>query len=253
MIDVILGVALLLVTIVLLGAIYLLFKRSQQPAEQATAQLLKADLQALNEGMERLKDGMHDRMERNQTAMQSSLQKQLSESAKIITEVTNRLTKLDETNRRVVDVATELKTLQNVLQNPKQRGVLGEYFLQSVLENVLPPDRFKLQYKLGKGDDGRDLICDAVIFLDKNKVLPIDSKFSLENYNRFVESNDKAQQESLVKLIRSDLKNRIDETASIFSPKRARWILLSCSSRAKPCTTISSSTKWVHYWPIRAI
>lgn len=220
MIDVILGVALLLVTIVLGGAVVLLLKRNQQPAEQGTAQLLKADLQALNEGMERLKDGMHDRLERNQTAMQTSLQKQLSESAKIITEVTTRLTKLDETNRRVVDVATELKTLQNVLQNPKQRGVLGEYFLQSVLENVLPPERFKLQYKLGRGDDGRDLICDAVIFLDKNKVLPIDSKFSLENYNRLHETNDKVQQESLIKLIKSDLKNRIDETSKYIQPKQ---------------------------------
>jgi len=78
-------------------------------------------------------------MDKNQELMRESMQKQFSASSRIIAEVTEKLTKLDDTNRRVVDVASELKTLQNVLQNPKQRGVLGEYYLDQVLKNVLPP------------------------------------------------------------------------------------------------------------------
>ena len=127
--------------------------------------------------------------------------------------MTGRLTKLDETNKRVVDVADELKMLQNVLQNPKQRGVVGEYYLQSVLENVMPPGGFQMQYKFADGE-----IVDAALFLDKDKILPVDSKFSLENYNRLIEEKDKDAKEAVVKRFKIDLKNRIDETAKYIRP-----------------------------------
>lgn len=145
--------------------------------------------------------------------MRDSLQKQFGASHKIISEVTERLTKLDETNKRVVDVADELKTLQNVLQNPKQRGGLGEYYLESVLANVLGPKGYETQYKFKDGE-----IVDAVIHLDKGRILPIDSKFSLENYNRLVEATDKLERERLAKLFKADLKNRVDETAKYIRP-----------------------------------
>ena len=152
-------------------------------------------------------------MERNNAVMQTSMQKQLSESAKLVSDVTQRLAKLDETNRRVVDVADELKTLQNVLQNPKQRGVFGEYYLESVLDNILPPKQFQMQYKFANGD-----IVDAVVFLEKGQVLPIDSKFSLENYNRMVGETDKMKKAQLLALVRNDLKGRIDETSKYIRP-----------------------------------
>lgn len=145
--------------------------------------------------------------------MRESIMKQFTASTKLITDVTERLTKLDETNKRVVSVADELKVLQNVLQNPKQRGVLGEYYLAQVLENVLPPDRFKLQYKFKNGE-----IADAVIMLDKGKLLPVDSKFSLENYNRLLEAKDKTMRDELAKEFKNDLKKRIDETAKYVRP-----------------------------------
>lgn len=192
-------------------------------ADPNAALLLKQDLTQLSQDITKLKDGLQsqitERMDKNQELMRESIQKQFSASSKLITDVTERLTKLDETNKRVVNVADELKTLQNVLQNPKQRGVLGEYYLTQVLENVLPPERFKLQYKLGKDDQGRDLICDAVITLDKGKLLPVDSKFSLENYNRVLEATDKTQRDIHAKAFRQDLKNRIDETSKYIRPQ----------------------------------
>ena len=185
--------------------------------ENAGTALLKQDLISLTDGVAQLKDGLQlhltDRLDKNHTLMRESIMKQFSESTKLISDVTQRLAKLDETNKRVVDVADELKLLQNVLQNPKQRGVLGEYYLQSVLENVLPPDRFQLQYKFTDGE-----IVDAAIFLDKQKVLPVDSKFSLENYNRLIDEKDKARREVLAKMVRTDLKNRIDETSKYIRP-----------------------------------
>jgi DNA recombination protein RmuC len=196
--------------------VYLITKKSDKRDDAAT-QYLKADLTELTKGVGELKDSLNEKisskLDKSQQHMSESIQRQFGQSAKIIAEITQRLTKLDETNKRVVDVADELRTLQNVLQNPKQRGVLGEYYLAQVLENVLPPERFTLQHKFKDGE-----IVDAVIMLEKGKLLPVDSKFSLENYNRLVEEKDKLRQDSIAKLFKADLKLRIDETAKYIRP-----------------------------------
>lgn len=219
----------MIIAVIILGVLVLVLLgvvlRGQKTpdTDSQSALLLKQDLLALNDNITKLKDGLHaqigERIDKNQAMMLGSIQKQFTESSKIIAEVTRNLTELKESNKQVMGITDELKTLQNVLQNPKQRGVLGEYHLQSVLENVLPPERFKLQFNICKDDQGRDLICDAVVLLDKGIMLPVDSKFSLENYNRLVESKDKVQREALVKAFKADLKSRIDETAKYIRPK----------------------------------
>jgi DNA recombination protein RmuC len=199
--------------LVLMGLIvYLLInKKNDNSAEMAS--LLKQDLQGLQHIISQSQSSMNERIDKNSIAMQETVQRQMSESSRLITDVTERLAKLDETNKRVVDVADELKTLQNVLQNPKQRGVLGEYYLQTVLDNVLPAERYKMQYKFKDGET-----VDAVIFLEKDKMLPIDSKFSLENYNRLIEEKDKLRKLDLTKKFKQDLKQRIDETSKYIRP-----------------------------------
>ncbi len=191
-------------------------KKNRQNGDSSL--LLKQDLLSINKELQTLKDSLNqtvnDRLDRNNELMSNSMHKQFSESSKLITEVTNRLTKLDETNKRVVDVADELKLLQNILQNPKQRGGLGEYYLDSVLGNVLNSKQYELQHKFTNGDT-----VDAVIILDKNRLLSIDSKFSLENYNRLVEEKDKTKREVIAKAFKTDLKNRIDETAKYIRPE----------------------------------
>jgi DNA recombination protein RmuC len=171
------------------------------------------EMRLLQDQLATLTDKLDSRLDKSQEQMRDSIAKQMQSSNKIIKDVTERLTKLDDTNKRVVDVADELKTLQNVLQNPKQRGVLGEYYLQTVLENVLPAGRFQMQYRFEDGE-----IVDAVIFLQDDKFLPVDSKFSLENYNRLVDEKDKVKRDNLTKLIKSDLKKRIDETSKYIRP-----------------------------------
>ena len=185
--------------------------------------LLKMDVIELNKSLNRMRENLDlnlnnfnekvsEKIERNNVQLQNSMTKQISESAKIVEEVSKRLTKLDETNNRVVNVADELKTLQNAFQNPKQRGVLGEFYLAQVLENVLPPNAFQIQYKFKNGE-----IVDAAIFLDQHKILPVDSKFSLENYNRMIESEGE-ERKILAKKVRDDLKMRIDETSKYIRP-----------------------------------
>ena len=142
-----------------------------------------------------------------------SMQMQYSESAKIIRDVTERLTKLDETNKQVISFADQLQNLQDILKNPKQRGVIGEYFLETLLKNVLPPGRYQMQYPFKDGT-----IVDAVIFV-QDKIIPIDSKFSLENYNRILDARDEETKSELEKSFKQDLKNRIDETAKYVKPE----------------------------------
>lgn len=208
-----------ILTFLLIGLIILFVKQSRSSKETSSLSDLKADIQGLTQHLTQSQNQIHDRIDRNTTAMQANLHQQMSESAKLIADVTHRLTKLDETNKRVVDVADELKTLQNVLSNPKQRGVLGEFYLDKVLQNVLGPDQYSLQYKIGKDEEEKDLIVDAVIYLQDKKVLPIDSKFSLENYNKLIETQNQAEKVALVKQFKNDLKKRIDETSKYIKPE----------------------------------
>lgn len=210
--EVVLNILLIVMVAALGAALYVLVHKVNEMKQTSAVELLKSDVTELSRTIASLNQSMGDKLEKSSLGMQQSVQKQLTESAKLVADVTERLTKLDETNRRVVNVADELKTLQNVLSNPKQRGVFGEFYLSSVLENILSPSQFQTQYKF---DDGE--IVDAVIFLDKGQILPVDSKFSLENYNRMIESSGKEREVYLQK-VKADLKGRIDETAKYIRP-----------------------------------
>lgn len=141
-----------------------------------------------------------------------TVRSQLSESARLIKDVTEGLTKLDETNRQVVSFADQLQSLQDILKNPKQRGILGEYYLESLLKNVMPPGSYEMQYKMQNGE-----IVDAAVFV-KDKIIPVDSKFSLENYNRLTAEKEPTERARLEKLFVNDLKNRIVETSKYIRP-----------------------------------
>lgn len=192
---------------------FVLTQKIKELKDDSAAGLLKQDMALLNEGLGKLNDGLKDHLTQRLDKSNEQMVKQYEASAKIIRDVTQKLTELDKTNARVGDIAGELRTLQNVLQNPKQRGVLGEFYLTQVLENMLPPGSFKLQYKLGEG-----LIVDAAVMMGE-KILPIDSKFSLENYNRLVEATGD-QRKALEKAFKEDLKKRIDETSKYIQPKK---------------------------------
>jgi DNA recombination protein RmuC len=179
-----------------------------RPKQQTDDTGLKLILQQMNE-LSRVVDSKIGESTRQ---MNDSVRHQLGESANLIREVTIGLTKLDETNRQVVSFADQLQNLQDILKNPKQRGILGEYYLETLLKNVLAPSQYQMQYGFKNGE-----IVDAVVFV-KDKIIPVDSKFSLENYNRMIETTDKTEKERLEKLFVNDLKLRITETAKYIRP-----------------------------------
>ncbi len=203
-----------IIFIIAFSILYLKIKELNKPKENNDSfVMLQSQIQDLARQFEQKIGETHKAMNENQNSMHSTIQSQFGQSAKIISEVTEKLTKLDETNRQIVNFADQLQDLEDILQNPKQRGILGEYYLENVLLNVLPPGTFQMQYKFSDGD-----IVDAVVFV-KDKLIPIDSKFSLENYNRAVSEKDPLRKAEMENLFKFDLKNRINETSKYIKPK----------------------------------
>lgn len=203
------------------GALLFFFTRkktaSTKPEENQALSMLLTQVNELNRTvdskMSDLSKTMDIKIGEGSKQMSESVRTQFSESAKLIRDVTQGLTKLDETNRQVVSFADQLQNLQDILKNPKQRGILGEYYLETLLKNVLAPSQYQMQYAFKNGE-----IVDAVVFV-KDKIIPIDSKFSLENYNRMIETSDVTEKARLEKLFVNDLKLRITETSKYIRPE----------------------------------
>lgn len=176
-----------------------------------------SDLAVGKNDSEFMKD-LSERLERGLAESRQSIERQFSSSSTLIKDVTEKLANLENTNKQVVSIADQLEGLENVLKNPKQRGILGEYYLETLLKNLFQPNQYQLQYKF---DDGQ--IADAVLFIKDKKesqsIIPIDSKFSLENYNRLCEEKNPEKHKELEKQFKIDLKNRIDETSKYIKPK----------------------------------
>lgn len=189
----------------LLLAIFTLLRKKETKSDDVGLKLLLEQMNELSRTVDR-------KMGETTKQVNESMRDQFRESTKLIKDVTEGLVKLDETNRQVVSFTDQLQSLQDILKNPKQRGILGEYYLETLLKNVLPTGSYQMQYAFADST-----IVDAVVFV-KEKIIPIDSKFSLENYNRLVEERDPVEKEKLEKAFRNDLKNRIDETSKYVKP-----------------------------------
>lgn len=194
-----------LLLLVNVGVLIFLFTRKQQGGGEG--------LSLIQQQMAELTRTLDARVAESSKQVHETVRSQLSESARLIKDVTQGLTKLDETNRQVVSFADQLQNLQDILKNPKQRGILGEYYLETVLKNVMPPGSFQMQYPFKNGE-----IVDAVVFM-RDRIIPIDSKFSLDNYNKALEAREGVEREGYEKSFKQDLKVRIDETAKYVRPE----------------------------------
>lgn len=188
--------------------LYLMFKRQEKPAEDTNGMVM---LQAQMQELARTLDA---KVSESSRTMQENAHRQFSESSKLIKEITTELTSVKEIGRQTQTYAEQLQSLQDLLKNPKQRGILGEYYLETVLRNVMSPEDYRIQYPFKNGE-----IVDAVIIINK-KLVPVDSKFSLDNYNRFVSTQvGTPERAAAEKAFVNDLKLRIQETAKYIRPE----------------------------------
>ncbi|MEC8853327.1 MAG: DNA recombination protein RmuC [Bacteroidota bacterium] len=147
-----------------------------------------------------------------QESSKEEMQKQFVSSNKVIKEVTAELEKIKGTNEQVLGFANQMKTLEKILGNQKQRGILGEIQLQNLLANVLPPELFQMEYHFENGE-----AVDAIVKVG-DFIIPIDAKFSLDNYNKMIESSDKTEIAELEKKFKKDIALRIEETSKYIRP-----------------------------------
>lgn len=206
----ILTVALIVLALLFVQGIglYLIFRRQEKPQQDEGGMLL------LQQQLQNLERTLEARVSESSKAMQESSHRQFSESSKLIKEITTELTSVKEIGRQTQTYAEQLQSLQDLLKNPKQRGILGEYYLETVLRNVMSPEDYRIQYAFKNGE-----IVDAVIVINK-KLVPVDSKFSLDNYNRFVSTQvGSPERVAAEKAFVNDLKLRISETAKYIRPE----------------------------------
>lgn len=215
----------LLAVLIAVGA-YIAWKMSTKTENGAEQKILREMIEGLRkevvETREKNRTVVQERMDKLTDIVQKgmgesarTLQAQLKESTSIVQKVTERLTKLDETNKQVLGFSEQLKDLEMILKQPKGKGVLSEYWLETMLGHVLQPGQYQMQYKFKNGE-----IVDAAVFFQE-KIIPIDAKFSSEQYNAIVREKDEKRREQLEKAFKSDLKLRIDETAKYIRPEEA--------------------------------
>jgi len=194
--------------IALFGAVMWLIIRTRAAVPTAPSAQDQQAFVLLQQQINQLSKSLEHRMGDTHQAVRQSF----AASANIVRDVTDRMARIEETNKQVLDVTSQLRELQDILKNPKQRGILGEYYLETLLKNTLPPGSYQMQYAFSGGD-----IVDAAVFV-KDKIIPIDSKFSLENYNRLVGEHNATERDRLEKAFVGDLKLRIQETSKYVRP-----------------------------------
>ena len=132
----------------------------------------------------------------------------LGSATNVFGNVKEQLGRLEETNKQIVHISKDISSLQELLRAPKFRGAMGEVLLENLLSQVLPKDHYATQYRFKSGE-----AVDAVIKLGE-RIVPVDAKFSLENFQKMLEAQDEPLKINLRKKFIQDVKNRIDEVSS---------------------------------------
>lgn len=173
-----------------MGMVFVLWRKSQEPPVPPPA----PDMQGF-------------------VLLQNQLQSMTRTVDEKLLEVVRGVSATQESTKQVFTIAEQLQNLEKVLTHQKQRGNLGEASLELILGNILPPTAYKMQYEFPGGET-----VDAAI-ITKEGIIPVDAKFSLENYQRLINAIDETQRGQLEKDFKNDLKARIDECAKYVRPK----------------------------------
>lgn len=178
----------------------------QQRIDNLNSQMLQ-QLNAITQQVnERLRENTETVLNTNKTVGD-----RLDNAARVVNDVNKRLGQLDEANRHIYEVGKDIASLQEILKAPKLRGGLGELFLGDLLSQILPPAHYSLQYAFKTGEK-----VDAAILLRDSRIVPVDSKFPLENFKRMLETEDQNEKTAANKMFINDVKKHIDKIAKLY-------------------------------------
>ncbi len=206
------------------GGVIVWINRQKGPSEEDRNHADTDRMMMLQNQIEHLSRAIESKLGESRKEMRDAVQTQFSESQKLIRDVNEQMTyhllavkkevaEVGESSKQVFTLAEQLQNLEKVLKHQKQRGNLGEASLELSLSNILPPTAYSMQHLFKNKDQ-----VDAII-RTKEGIIPIDAKFSLDNYNRIINETDESKRSELETLFRNDLKKRIDETAKYIRPE----------------------------------
>lgn len=177
--------------------------REQAAAQKISLEMMGQQLSELKEAENKLREST----ERTLVSSNQNITKTLETNQKLISSISGELGKIQQSNEHLMQMGSDLKRLQDILQSPKLRGQLGEWSLENLLTQILPLGTFSLQSKMADGQ-----IADAIVHLDKYCVV-IDAKFPLSNFENMINEENETQKERLRKAFVNDVKKHIDKIA----------------------------------------
>ncbi len=163
-------------------------------------------------GGTRFREEVTSKLDKNYEFITKIINEQMGNYSKSIKDITSEITSVKETNKQVLGITKQIDNLDKVLKSSQKRGVFGEKILEQILGNILPVTSYKMQYQFKNG--GR---ADAVIFLEDDKIVAIDSKFPLETYKRYIEMED--EDKNIITDLKNTIKKQINETSKYISPE----------------------------------
>jgi DNA recombination protein RmuC len=204
---------LIIAVIAAVFAIFIKFKPGEK-SDNSTL-LMQQQLESLRsqiaDSLKYSADTLNSRLEGISGQLQSSnkaVGERLDNAARVVSEVQRELGSLSQASARIFEVGKDISSLQEILRAPKLRGTLGEFFLGDLLSQILPGANYELQHKFRSGET-----VDAVVKIGGGLV-PVDSKFPLENFRRVIEAQNDADKKSARKKFASDVRKHIDDIAS---------------------------------------
>jgi len=160
-----------------------------------------------NAAVDRRLQALQETMDRRLADLDTKVDRRLESASQTTAKIHEQLGKVGQTTTEMLERAKDLARLEQALRPPKARGGFGELLLENLLRDRLPPSAFGLQH----GFEGGERV-DAVVRV--GQLIPVDSKFPLDNFSRMVETEDDAERQLYEKAFARDVKGHIDAIAS---------------------------------------
>src|SRR5437870_2719049 len=169
---------------------------------QASAQLAERHAE-----VDRRLEGVTETMDRRLSELDTKVDRRLENASQTTSKIHEKLGKVDEATTQMLERAKDLSRLEQALRPPKARGGFGELLLENLLRDRLPASAFSIQHTFGSGER-----VDAIVRV--GQLIPVDSKFPLDNYQRLVEAQSDAERQLHEKALARDVRAHVDAIAS---------------------------------------
>lgn len=158
--------------------------------------------------MQKQISGLREQVRKSLENTDQTLAQRFESTSKAVSDVQVNLARLEESNKRIYELGKDISGLQEILRAPKIRGGIGEFLLGDLLSQILPSQHYSLPHTFKSGEK-----VDAVIRLG-NRLVPVDSKFPLENFRRLLEADSDQARRAYRRKFASDVRLHIDAIAT---------------------------------------